>query len=57
MKEAICKAMKEPLGPTRVLLATQAYGMGVDSPNIRHVVHIGPANTPEGKNNLYSHGI
>ena len=49
MKDVISEAMKDPFGPVRVLLATQAYGMGADAPNIRSVVHIGPSNTPEGK--------
>ena len=48
MKEAISKAMKDPFGPVRVLLATQAYGMGADAPNIRSIIHIGPASTVEG---------
>lgn len=49
MKEAISKAMRDPLGPVRVLFATQAYGMGADAPNIRNIIHIGPPSTPEGK--------
>ena len=40
--------MKDPQGSIRILLATQAYGMGTDSPNVRNVIHIGPPNTVEG---------
>ena len=49
MKENITKVMKIPDGHIRILLATEAYGMGADAPNIRRIVHIGPANSVESK--------
>ena len=49
MKSAISESMKEPNGCVRLLLATEAYGMGADAPNVRHVIHIGPPSSIESK--------
>ena len=42
MKTLITHDMKATDGEVRLLLATQAYGMGADSPNVREIVHVGP---------------
>ena len=33
----------------KLLLATEAYGMGVDNPDIRRVIHAGPPCTLESR--------
>ena len=45
MKEEILKQLSSGRSVVRVLFATVAIGMGVDIPNIRQVVHIGPPYT------------
>ena len=52
MKKEITTQMKIPNGPLRVLLATEAYGMGTDAPDIRNIIHVGPPNTLESNYNL-----
>jgi len=54
MKDKIQHDLQQPEGPLRLLLATEAYGMGADCPNIRNVVHIGPPNTIESKYGIHS---
>ncbi len=44
--------MLEEYGEVRVLLATEAYGYGADSPNVRYIIHVGPPNTMESKLNI-----
>ena len=42
MKEEILKQLCSGRSVVRVLFATVAIGMGVDIPNIRQVIHVGP---------------
>ena len=49
MKTTIADDMLSETSRTRLLLATQAFGMGVNSPDIRRVVHAGAPTTLEGK--------
>ena len=44
VKESIISSFTKPSSESviRVLIATVAFGMGVNPPNIRHVYHCGP---------------
>ena len=42
MKEEILMQLCSRMSTVRVVFATVAMGMGVDIPNIRQVIHIGP---------------
>ena len=39
--------MQQDSGTIRLLFATEAYGMGIDVSDIRHIVHVGPPNNIE----------
>ena len=41
-KQQIMESMLNPDGNCRILFSTTAFGMGVDVPNIRTVIHFGP---------------
>lgn len=41
-KKSILKSFTDPNGVVRIVVATVAFGMGLDSPNVRHIVHWGP---------------
>ena len=41
-KKDIMKSIMKPNGNCRLLFSTTAFGMGVDAPNIRTVIHFGP---------------
>ena len=47
VKEHIVTEFSKPDGKLRVVIATIAFGMGVDCPNISYIVHWGPSETPE----------
>ena len=42
IKQHIVKSFTDPEGTVRSVFATIAFAMGLDSPNIRHVMHWGP---------------
>ena len=49
LKYIITSAMKDSNNSLRLLLATEAYGMGTDAPDVRRIVHITPPATIESK--------
>ena len=53
MKASLAQDMLSPGGQTKLLLATPAFGMGVDCPDIRRVVHAGVPSTLEGIEYVY----
>ena len=52
MKTDIAKDMLQADGHIKLLLATPAFGMGVNCPDIRRVVHAGVPATLEGEYHL-----
>ncbi len=49
MKIAICEEFMKESSRIRIVFATEAFGMGVDIPDIRRVVHVGPPRTIESE--------
>ena len=47
VKEAILTSFSDPKGILRVVVATIAFGMGLDCPNVRQVIHWGPSSDIE----------
>ena len=47
MKKSIISEIKKRNSRVRVIFATSALGMGVDAPDIRHVIHITPPSSIE----------
>lgn len=47
VKDAILKSLCKPDGILRVVVATVAFGMGLDCPNIRRIIHWGPSSDIE----------
>lgn len=41
IKDKIIKEFTSPLSPLRLVIATIAFGMGIDIPNIRTIIHFG----------------
>ena len=46
-KKIILRTFQPPSGTCRILFSTVAFGMGVDIPNVRTVIHCGPPNDVE----------
>jgi len=46
--------MQNPDGHIRLLLCTEAYSMGADPAKVSEVIHLGPTNTVESKQDLSS---
>ena len=46
-KQRILANFTNPSSALRVVVATVAFGIGIDAPNVRHVVHWGPPKTIE----------
>lgn len=42
VKDTILQVFPKPSGHMRVIVATIAFAMGLDCPNVRHVIHWGP---------------
>ena len=42
-RDHILQSMGKPDGSVRVLIATIAYGMGIDCKNVTTVIHYGPS--------------
>lgn len=47
MNEKVLKSFKEPGSKLRIVIATTAFGMGVDCPDIRQIIHYGATNLLE----------
>lgn len=52
MKALITHRMHETHDSLRLVFATEAYGTGIDVPDIKQIIHVGPPNTMESKNTL-----
>jgi superfamily II DNA helicase RecQ len=46
-KDITAKSFCIPNGELRLLFATEAFSMGVDVPDVRRIIHIGPPATLE----------
>ena len=42
VKEDIFKGFTSLASPLRIVISTIALGMGVDTPDVRHIIHFGP---------------
>lgn len=47
LKNSIISSFSQPRSRLRVVIATVAFGMGIDCPNVRQVIHWGPPSDPE----------
>ena len=47
VKNQILKSFTSSTSPLRVVIATIAFGMGIDCPDIRRIVHLGPPDDVE----------
>ena len=47
VKEVIFESFSNPDGNLRIVIGTIAFGMGLDCPNVRHIIHWGPSTNIE----------
>ena len=47
IKESIIETFSNPNGNLRIVIGTIAFGMGLDCPNVRQVIHWGPSSNME----------
>ena len=47
MKEKVLASFPVPNGKLRVVVATTAFGMGIDCPDIHQIIHYGSPSSPE----------
>ena len=48
VKSEILKSFTSSTSPLRVVIATIAFGLGIDCPDIRQITHLGPTDDVEG---------
>ena len=48
VKSEILKSFTSSTSPLRVVIATIAFGLGIDCPDIRQITHLGPTDEVEG---------
>ena len=48
IKEQIVKSFCDPCDMLCVVICTVAFGMGLDCPNVSHIIHWGPSTDLEG---------
>ncbi len=47
VKTEILRSFKDPNSNLRIVIATIAFGLGIDCPNIREIIHVGPPSDVE----------
>ena len=47
VEEPIIKCFSDPHGKLHVIVATIAFGMGLECPNVKEIIHCGPTSTVE----------
>lgn len=47
VKKKILASFKQPTAPLRIVVVTIAFGMGIDCPDMRQIIHLGPPSDVE----------